>query len=374
MNYEARRRLAEVRKAARYFKTSTYEISAHCNLKCEGCLYFSGEHAYQHTERTDAETWREFFRQEAERGITFAFLAGAEPSLVIDRLLAAWEFIPTGMVVTNGTRRIPEEIGFRIHVSVWGNEATTKLTRGANVTQKALHNYAFDPRAILVYTINKLNLDEIMPMVQSCFEHGLPLTFNYYSPTQRYQQELNGMVQPRPDYFRFSNSERNLVMGAEDYQRTKEIIKQAKAAYPDTIVYSMAYDEWVTSENMYELDDQGVASNCAGRSDRVHGTFFVDQTKSLLKCSNPTFDCRECRTYANGMTSHIRIEHQRMFHSETRVGWSDAFECWNKIFVGNQWPRLKAHGGNSKETLMPQSLTLAPTPNRNGFQTNHQIV
>lgn len=336
-----KRRLHAVRRADKLIKTSTYEISSQCNLRCEGCLFFSGEHAYQHSEEESADVWRTFFRMEAERGITFAFLAGAEPALAIDRLRAAWEFIPSGMVVTNGTRLIPKEIGFRIHVSLWGTGESSALTRGGDVTQKAFRNYAFDPRAVFVYTINPLNLDEIMPMARACRNHGVPMTFNYYAPTAKYQQELASSTKNDSDYFRFSNSKQNLVMTQADYRRAREIIEKTKNAFPETIIYSMAYDAWITGENVFDLDSDGIATNCAGRSDRVHSTFFVDQTKSNLKCSNPTFDCRECRTYASGMTSHIRIEHLNTLRPGYEGQWSDAFECWDNIFVGNQWQRIK---------------------------------
>lgn len=345
-------KLLQILKAIRLIKSTTYEISSRCNLTCEGCLFFSGEHAYQHNEKEDYESWRSFFKKEAERGITFAFLAGAEPALVLDRIRAAWEFIPSGMIVTNGTKRIPDDIGFRIHISLWGGEDTSALTRGADVTQKAFRNYAHDPRAMFVYTINPLNLDEIIPMAHKCSEHGVPMTFNYYSPTVVYQNSLVGTIDEKgSDYFRFSNDESNLVMSRSDYQQARQIIQQAKAKYPDTIIYSMAYDDWVTSEQVYELDNEGIATNCACRTNNVHHTYFVDQTKSNLKCANPTFDCRECRTYINGMSSHMRIENKRELHSGSKAQWSDALECWDRIFMGNQWSRLK------EKTLSKPALT-----------------
>lgn len=304
-------------------------------------MFFSGEHAWQHTERKDSESWKDFFRKESERGISYAFLAGAEPSLAIDRLRAAWEYIPAGMVVTNGTRRIPRDIGFRLHVSLWGSEETSALTRGADVTGKALRNYAGDPRAIFVYTLNARNLHEAMPMARACADHGVPMTFNYYSPTEKYQRGLAGAETERTDWFRFSSAVDNLTLSKDDYRRARETIEDIRAALPDTIIYSFAYDDWVTGDNVFDLDDRGIARNCASRSDRIHRTFFVDQSESDLKCSNPTFDCRDCRTYASGMTSHVRLEHAAL-RKQMGLGSTDAFDCWNRIFVGDQWDRLNA--------------------------------
>ena len=41
-------------------------------MKCEGCLFISGDHAWQHTERKDPESWRAFplVRKAAEDGVT----------------------------------------------------------------------------------------------------------------------------------------------------------------------------------------------------------------------------------------------------------------------------------------------------------------
>lgn len=330
-----------IRSAARSFRTTTYEVSATCNLKCEGCLFFSGEHAWQHSERTDPEAWRTFFRNEARRGVSYGFLAGAEPSLAIERLRAAWEYLPAGMAVTNGTRRIPDDIGFRLHVSLWGSEETSTLTRGADVTGKALRNYAGDPRAVFVYTINACNLHEVLPMARACADHGVPMTFNYYSPTETYRRELQGDRTARTDWFRFSSAEDNLTLSPVDYCRARDVIEAAIALLPETVIYSLAYDDWVTGATPYDLDGDGIARDCASRSDGMHRTFFVDQSESDLKCSNPTFDCRDCRTYASGMTSHIRLEHQNL-RRQAGKGWTDAFDCWNRIFVGNQWARLDA--------------------------------
>lgn len=334
------KRRQELRWLARHLKTSTYEISANCNLSCEGCLFFSGEHAWKHTEAQDTQGWHNFFSREQNRGVTYAFLAGAEPALAIDRIRAAHTYIPAGMIVTNGTRRIPDDIRYRIHVSLWGSSETSSLTRGANVVEKAFRNYAGDPRAVFVFTINAMNIDELGEMAHLCARHDVRVTFNYFSPTRVYTEQIGGEAADRTKYFRFSDADKNLVLDLDDYRRARAVIKQLRLALPDHVVYSLAYDTWITGQAVFDLDEYGVATKCAGRRDRHHKTFFVDRTESHLKCSNPTFDCRDCRTYASGMTSHVRIHHEAMLRSRAESSIGDSFEEWKVIFIGDQWQRL----------------------------------
>ena len=233
-----------------------------------------------------------------------------------------------------------------------GGEATTALTRGADVTAKAFRNYANDPRAVFVFTINAMNLDEIRPMAYACAKHGVPMTFNYFAPTEVYETSISVDQPSRDDYLRFSDQDRNLILRDEDYGRARTIIDGLRDELPETIVYSSAYDDWITSESPYDFDEAGIARDCASRSDSVHQTYFVDQARSDLKCSHPTFDCRQCRTYASGMTTHVRNENRDVMRRRGRQSSSDAFDVWERLFVGDQWTRLSAHSETARRPVL----------------------
>jgi hypothetical protein len=68
---------------------------------------------------------------EKARGITFVVLAGAEPSLVPDLLAVCHEQMPLGAIATNGLKKIPASVGYKIHISVWGNDRTSLRIRNA---------------------------------------------------------------------------------------------------------------------------------------------------------------------------------------------------------------------------------------------------
>lgn len=84
----------------KYLRTSNYDVSNTCNLRCEGCLYFSGAGEEISRAETDIAVWQAFFAAEARRGVNFAYIGGAEPSLTQDRIRACHDHI--GVVSENG--------------------------------------------------------------------------------------------------------------------------------------------------------------------------------------------------------------------------------------------------------------------------------
>jgi len=71
------------------FQGSSYDISATCNLTCEGNLFFARADVSDIPQGRDVD-WARLFAAEAARGVNFAYIAGAEPSMVPARLRAAW--------------------------------------------------------------------------------------------------------------------------------------------------------------------------------------------------------------------------------------------------------------------------------------------
>jgi len=113
-------------KVRKYFflRESTYDMSNRCNIRCDGCYYYEGEKQFAR-EVSDVEAWRELMRAEKARGITYVVLAGAEPSLVPALLEVCYQEMPLGSIATNGFKKIPESVGYKLHVSVWGNDETS---------------------------------------------------------------------------------------------------------------------------------------------------------------------------------------------------------------------------------------------------------
>jgi hypothetical protein len=170
-----RERYRRVRRVAFGIAGSNYDVSRTCNLKCEGCLFFEGDDYLAHGDDGSEADWDAMFAAEAARGINFVYLAGGEPALQPRRLALAARHIPRGVVFTNGTVSLDPDLPFAIHVSLWGGVDDTTWLRGGNSYEKAFRNYARDPRARFIYTVNALNIAGVREAAERCAPVFQPL-------------------------------------------------------------------------------------------------------------------------------------------------------------------------------------------------------
>ena len=85
-------------------RSSIYDVTNRCNLRCKGCFFFSsGEHKVE--EEMDVKKWEDFIDQEKGRGVNLAILIGGEPTLCMDRVEAFYKRLPT-YCATNGLIKI----------------------------------------------------------------------------------------------------------------------------------------------------------------------------------------------------------------------------------------------------------------------------
>ena len=330
----AEARYARLRQTIPRIFTSNYDISNICNLRCEGCLFFSGADENDLNAVDDIKQWQDFFSQEAARRINFAYIAGAEPSLTPDRIQACHDHIPMGVIVTNGTKRIASNIRYRIHVSLWGNEARSELYRGANVNNRAFRNYANDPRAIFVMTLSNININEIPEVVQTCADHNVQLHFSLFSPTTDYNIRQSNTQTDASDYFRFSTKSVDMRFDKAGLKRARLAMLDAAKNYPETVKLSTGYINWVTqADDLYTLDERGIATDCGNRLTRWHRHFNPDMSRNSGKCCTPNLDCTDCRAYAMGLATYLTRQKSRKSSPEAFCAWVDALEYWANAFM-----------------------------------------
>ena len=289
-----------------FLRESTYDMTNRCNIRCEGCYYFEGEKQHA-VENTDPDTWRTLMQAEKKRGITFVVLAGAEPSLVPELCQVCYEEMPLGAIATNGIRRMPSSVGYKMHISVWGDDKTSYRIRGAkNMLARQIDNYARDPRAVFVYTFTPQNIDQAEGVTRLLADQGCRITFNMFSAPVGYTGDLRHTPQTLA-------TTRNTMIRLMD-------------SYPETVIYS--YYNAVTHTHSLGLHELFSCSypRCNPSTDMGLGRSFRQYRTDLnwdrdAACCVPDTDCKDCRHYAAGSA----VVTARLFrHADNH----DAFRSW----------------------------------------------
>lgn len=272
-------------KVRQYFflRESTYDMTRRCNIRCNGCYYYEGDK--QHTrDNTRVDDWRQLMQAEKARGITFVVLAGAEPSLVPDLCQVCFDEIQMGCIATNGLESIPDSVGYRLHISVWGDDETSRKTRHAErMLVRQLENYAGDPRAVFVYTFTRHNIDQAETVVRTLADHGGRVTFNMFSAPVGYQGDLR-------------HTPHSLV-------ETRRTMVDLLQRYPQTVLFSrysaMAHTHEKGLHDLFRCSypRQNPSTDVGlGRSFRQYRTDLTWDRAAA--CCVPDTDCADCRHYA----------------------------------------------------------------------------
>ncbi|MCX5899181.1 MAG: radical SAM protein [Proteobacteria bacterium] len=279
-----RQRWERVRKYF-FLRESTYDMTSRCNIRCDGCYYYAGEKQYA-TDNADPKAWRRLMRDEKARGITFVVLAGAEPALVPRLLKACYDEIPLGCIATNGLKRIKESVGYRIHVSVWGNDVTSQRVRKKRkMLKKQIGNYQGDSRAVFVYTFTSENIAEAGEVIAELAANDCRSTFNMFSAPEDY----DGSLRHTPDTL----------------ARTRETMIELLARHPRHVLFSpysaVAHTHWLGLHALYACPYPRMNPSTdigLGRSFRQYRSDLTwDRDAS---CCVPDTDCHDCRHYAAG--------------------------------------------------------------------------
>jgi hypothetical protein len=220
-------------RAAGPIRSISVDLTNVCNLRCEGCYYFS--EGMDESRTGDAATLDAFVARERERGTNFVTIVGGEPSLVLDRLRVLYRAFRLS-VATNGLVRIPREDfeDLPIGVAVWGDHATDTRLRGGGrraVFAPALRNYRDDPRAFFYYTVAPGHAAEVEAVVDQCVQNGNRVLFNFYGDLEHRGGDL--------DY--------QLGFGA-----VRDAVDRAIDRHPDKILMTSRLARVVTTGRLFE--------------------------------------------------------------------------------------------------------------------------
>ncbi len=307
-------------KVKEYFflRESTYDMTSRCNLRCDGCYYYEGDKQHTRDER-DPEKWRALLEAEKERGITFVVLAGAEPGLVPDLCRACYEVIPLGCIASNGLRPFAEEIGYKIHISVWGDDAESKKFRGRACLDQQLASFREDDRAVFVYTFTKRNIEQVDGVVQRIADEGCKVTFNTFSPPMGYRGEL--------------------THDTVSFRRMRDKMCQMLDDHSDSVLFS-AYSAEVHADPERSLHQR---FGCPYPRCKPNTQFGLSKTfrqyrtdlswDRSVACCVPDTNCDSCRHYASGSAIVTSRLTQHVASETTFKKWLDYVDTYLAVWV-----------------------------------------
>ena len=307
-------------KVRQYFflRESTYDMTNRCNIRCDGCYYYEGEKQFAR-ENSDPAAWQQLMQGEKARGITYVVLAGAEPSLVPDLLEICFQEMPLGCIASNGFKRIPDSVGYKIHVSVWGNDETSlRIRKAKHLLLRQIENYRKDPRAVFVYTFTKSNIDEVREVVETLADQGCKATFNVFSAPIGYDGPL------RHD--------------RESLSRMRKIMLELMASFPDHILFSpynvVAHTHRLGLHDLYACSypRMNLSTDIGlGRSFRqYHADLSWDRS---VACCVPDTDCEDCRHYAAGSAIVTARLYRHATDPMTFKSWLDYVDTYLAVWV-----------------------------------------
>ena len=307
-------------KVRQYFflRESTYDMTNRCNIRCDGCYYYEGEKQFA-LENQDPDAWRQLMRAEKARGITYVVLAGAEPSLVPELLQACYEEMPLGSIASNGFKGIPASVGYKIHISVWGNDDTSlRIRKAKHLLYRQIENYRQDPRAVFVYTFTRGNIDEAFSVVETLAMQGCKTTFNVFSAPVGYQGSL------RHD--------------RESLVRTRKVMLTLLSAFPEQVLFSpynaVAHTHPLGLHALYACSYPRMNPSTdlgLGRSFRqYHADLTWDRN---IACCVPDTDCDDCRHYAAGSAVVTARLFRHAANPDTFRAWLDYIDTYLAVWV-----------------------------------------
>ena len=307
-------------KVRKYFflRESTYDMTNRCNIRCEGCYYYEGEKQFAHENR-NLEDWRELMQSEKARGITYVVLAGAEPALAPDLLQTCYQEIQLGAIASNGLKFIPATVGYKIHISVWGNDNNSRLVRGApDMLKRQIEKYQSDSRAVFVYTFTRDNIEQIYEVMDLLADCGGKATFNMFSAPVGYK----GHLRHTP----------------ESLGQTRLAMTDVMRRYPDNVLFSsysaVAHTHQSGLHDLYKCsyprmnpsDDLGL-----GRSFRQYRADLTWDRDAA--CCVPDTDCADCRHYAAGSAVVTARLFRHATDPETFSAWLDYADTYLAVWV-----------------------------------------
>jgi hypothetical protein len=308
-------------------RSSIYDVTNRCNLRCKGCFFFSSDEHKAAPEEMDINRWQAFIDREKQRGVNLAILIGGEPTLCLDRVEAFYRRLPT-FCATNGLIKVPRDRfpDMMVGISLWGDEADENFLRGKDTFSISSNNYAGDPYTYYLYTITPKQLGKTERIVKKIHEAGLKVHMQLLSN----DEGVDGFYW-QPDQLLAIRQEMDDVLDT----------------YPDTVVSCKYYHKVITSGEML--------GRTFGWNECPSVTKPLDprdpQPKRLIEfirwasdlntmhrcCTSETRDCSTCKDGAAHMSWVMVNKRAHMRSTADLQNWIEVYEMFAKLYQFIPW-------------------------------------
>ncbi|WP_028584030.1 radical SAM protein [Desulfogranum mediterraneum] len=308
-------------------RSSIYDVTNRCNLRCKGCFFFSSGEDEAAAEEHDLGRWQAFIDDETRRGVNLAILIGGEPTLCLDRVEAFYRRLPT-FCATNGLIKVPRERfpDMMVGLSLWGDEEDEKTLRGKDTFKISSANYQGDPHAYYLYTITPRQLGKTEKIIQKIRDVGLKVHMQLLSN----DEEVDG----------FS-------WQAEELVAVRAEMDTMLDRYPETVISSRYYHEVITTGRM--LGRQFGWQECPSVTEPLDRrqprpkrlTNFIRWSSDLHTmhrcCTSETRDCSTCKDGAAHMSWVMVNKRDHIRTSRDLQNWIEVYEMFAKLYQFIPW-------------------------------------
>jgi hypothetical protein len=308
-------------------RSSIYDVTNRCNLRCKGCFFFSSDEHKAASEQMDVDQWEAFVDKEMARGVNLAILIGGEPTLCLDRMEAFYKRLPT-FCATNGLIKVPRDRfpDMMIGISLWGDEADERVLRGKDTFSISSRHYAGDPYVYYLFTLTPRQIGRTEQVIRKIRDVGLKVHMQLLSN----DESVDGFT-----------------WKPEELTAVREEMDAMLAAYPDTVVSCKYYHEIITTGKMLGrpfgwMECPSVTQPLDHRSPAPRRlTNFIRWASDLKTmhrcCTSETRDCTTCKDGAAHMSWVMVNKRDHMRSSKDLQNWIEIYEMFAKLYQFLPW-------------------------------------
>ena len=308
-------------------RSSIYDVTDKCNLRCKGCFFYSSGEHHVAREETDLGAWTAFIEREQTRGVNLAILIGGEPTLYLDRVAAFYERLPT-YCATNGLIKVPRDRfpDMMVGMSLWGDADDERELRGKDTFAVSSKNYAGDPYTYYLYTITPRQVGRVERMTQRIRDVGLKVHYQLLSNDE-------GVA--------------GLVWTEEKLRDLRAELDGLLERYPGTVVSSRYYHEVLTTGRMLgrpfgwnECPSVTEAMDTRRPQPKrlIHFIRWASDLRSTHRCcTSATRDCSTCKDGAAHMSWVMVNKRGHIRSTKDLQNWIEVYEMFARLYRLLPW-------------------------------------